>query len=330
MSDCITLLTYNIEGLSTLYQQEIRTYISRFDIIVLTETFTTNFPSHLFPLHDVFIANGVKISDAVTARLCGGVALLIRRRCMSCVTRIDLEYDNCVLVKLSRTLTGLNTDCFLIGIYLPPEHSPYYSNTDIYNGVSLLESCILDIIQLYGNVPLIIMGDLNARTGSHNVSEDEVPCNITETDSAIADTFEAYRRISDDEIVNDFGQYLLCVCEQFNLVILNGIVSSKMDGSYTYISHNGSSTIDYCIISGSIYDIALSLKVGQKIDSKHMPVEVGLRFDSFKKNNVKSKKKCNAKISMGSPKGTYIFQYVQIGIYVYGSAGGLRPYRFGS
>ena len=302
MSKCLSFLTYNIEGLSTLYQQEQRAYISKFDIIVLTETFSTTFPSHLFPMYEVWVAKGVKVSDAPTARLCGGVALLIKKQFLPFVTRIYLEYDNCVLAKLSKSLTGLNSDCLFIGIYLPPQYSPYYSNTEIYNGVSVLESCILDAIQMYGNVPLIIVGDLNARTGNKNASEDELPCDITETDSEITGTFETYRRVSDDAVVNDFGQYLLCVCEQFNLIILNGIVDSKMDRSYTYIAHNGSSTIDYCILSRSIFDMALSLTVGQRIDSKHLPVEIELKSNMFKKKNVKCRKNIMQKYQWDSQK----------------------------
>ena len=274
----ISFLTYNIEGLRSLrvYQPDVRKYISDFDIIVLTETFTSNFPAHLFPLHDSFVSNGVKLSDEPTARLCGGIAVLVGKKIVSLVTRIDTEYDNCVVLRLSGKLTGYQSDCVLIGIYLPPQKSKYYSDTDIYNGVYLLENCILDVFESHGDLPFIIMGDLNARTGSANASEDCLPDDVIDMDNMNDNDVCLYRRISDDNVINDFGQYLLCVCEQFNLIILNGIVSGNMDGSFTYISFNGSSTIDYCIVSRPIFDKAVRLTVGQRIESKHMPVELEL------------------------------------------------------
>ena len=79
-SDALTFLTYNIEGLSTVYQPCVRSYISGFDFILLTETFSTCFPVHLFPLHDVFVSPGVRLTDSKTARLSGGVALLVRKK----------------------------------------------------------------------------------------------------------------------------------------------------------------------------------------------------------------------------------------------------------
>ena len=53
--------------------------MSDFDFVFLTETFSVNFPSHLFPMHDVFLSPGIRLSDATTARLSGGVALLIKK-----------------------------------------------------------------------------------------------------------------------------------------------------------------------------------------------------------------------------------------------------------
>ncbi|KAK7506239.1 hypothetical protein BaRGS_00002351 [Batillaria attramentaria] len=40
-------------------------------MVVLTETFSTTFPEHLFPLHDVLLSPGVRLSDSPTARLSG-------------------------------------------------------------------------------------------------------------------------------------------------------------------------------------------------------------------------------------------------------------------
>lgn len=49
----------------------------------------------------------------------------------------------------------------LLGLYIPPPNSPYYKDPDIYNGIAILEDCILEVSKQ--------LGDLNARTKSENV-----------------------------------------------------------------------------------------------------------------------------------------------------------------
>ena len=56
-------------------------------------------------------------------------------------------------------------------MYLPPSQSLYYTDTEIDNGVALLEQCIIDIFEEFGELPIIICGDLNARTGSMNARD---------------------------------------------------------------------------------------------------------------------------------------------------------------
>ena len=66
----------------------------------LTETFLVNFHSHLFPMHDVFLSPGIRLSDATTARLLDGVVLLIKKEedKSVLVKQIHVELDNCVVV----------------------------------------------------------------------------------------------------------------------------------------------------------------------------------------------------------------------------------------
>ena len=48
-------------------------------------------------------------------------------------------------------------------MYLPPSQSLYYTDTEIDNGVALLEQCIIGIFEESGELPIIIWGDLNAK-----------------------------------------------------------------------------------------------------------------------------------------------------------------------
>ena len=52
----ISFLTCNVEGLSNVYEPCVRDLLSNYDFVLLTETFSVDFPSHLFPMHDVLIS----------------------------------------------------------------------------------------------------------------------------------------------------------------------------------------------------------------------------------------------------------------------------------
>ena len=216
VKDQVSFLTYNIEGTARLFESEVCSYICKFDSAVLVETFSVPFPSHLFPLHDVYVAPGVQLSHAATARLSGGVAMLVRKELGPYAKHVLVEYDNVVALKISKSLFAVSSDIVFLGVYLPPSNSAYYVETDIYNGVSVLEQCILDVFELYSNVCVMIAGDLNARTGSKLPDEDFLPEDIVEFETP-SPVPSLTTRCSKDKVVNAFGSYLLGVCEQFQL-----------------------------------------------------------------------------------------------------------------
>ena len=274
-------MSYNIEGLGIIYQPDVRAFLSDYDVIFLTETFSIDFPTHLFPTYLIFTSPGIKLSDGSTARLSGGVALLIKRSFANFVKPIHVEYDNCIVLKVSREMTGLATDCVIIGMYLPPSQSDYYSETDIDNGICLLEQCLLDVYEDHGEIPLIILGDLNARTGSANAKDYVLPDTCLDEDT---EPDKRFTRKSKDCTTNDFGRYLLSVCEQFSLLIMNGLLPGDEYGDVTYIAHNGASVIDYVLLSRCLFECAIKLRILPRIDSKHLPVE--FIFDASEKSNT--------------------------------------------
>ena len=71
------------------------------------------------------------------------------RKCLSPkITKIDLEVDNIVAIRLDKVLLGQNEDCICVGVYLPPENSNYYATVDNNNGVVMLEQCLLELYQM--------------------------------------------------------------------------------------------------------------------------------------------------------------------------------------
>ena len=251
----------------------------KYDFVLLVEIFTETVPDSIFPSHKPFVLPGVKVSDSIHGRLSEDVVILVRKELCKYVEWIYVETDNIIVLRLSHRLLGTPTDCLLVGAYLPPEKSPYYEETDINNGVSLLEDCLLDLIRVCGDIPFIICGDLNARTV--NTSDVDPVDDIYEMNSdnhsesrtpADNDT----RRTSKDNTVNSFGRYLIGICEEFGLSILNGLQYLNFSYDFTYISQTGCSLDDYFIISASMLSKCRRFNVIPMVESKHLAVEMSI------------------------------------------------------
>ena len=257
-----------------------RAYLCSFDLCLLVETFASTFKAdELFPQHEVFSVPGVKLSNATTARRSGGLILLVKKELAKYVTKINFEYDNMIAITIDKAILGTDTPVVLLGVYLPPSSSPYYADTEINNGVAMLEQCIMDILEESGDVNFILLGDFNSRTGSQNSHEldfDEFPLDIAHNDD-VQEAVEANKRLSKDSVVNDFGKYLLNVCDAFGLSIVNGSIEYLCCGNFTYVSPNGCSVVDYFILSNSLLNLVSRMSVGERIESKHMPIELVLK-----------------------------------------------------
>ena len=77
------------------------------------------------------------------------------------------------------------------------------------------------------------------------------------------------KRTSKDDTVNSFSCYLISICEEFSLSVLNGLQSLNYPGGYMYVSQTGSSVVDY-FISTSMLSKCMRLSVLPMIESKHL------------------------------------------------------------
>ena len=94
---------------------------------------------------------------------------------------------------------------------------------DVENGVSFLEQCILDIMEKYPDCALLLCGDFNSRTANKNGNGvDAMDINYDVFNKTDISTSVGNRQ-SKDTALNEFGEYLLTVCCEFDLSILNGM-----------------------------------------------------------------------------------------------------------
>ncbi len=223
--------------------------MNKFDFVCLLETFVEDLKTNVFYNFIHFVSPAVKLSRA--GRRSGGVLLLIKKALADYVQEIALGVENIITMKLSRRLFGISTDVFLICVYSAPLKSPLYSKSNFNNGISAVEHCLLTITEKYGNVPFLLCGDFNARTGNkqpYHVLDMEYFTTVAQDEQYGA---QGQRRSQDSE-KNDFGKLFLELCTQFDLYLLNGACEGDERGLYTFVSATGNSVIDYFALSRSI------------------------------------------------------------------------------
>ena len=142
---------------------------------------------------------------------------------------------------------------YVCSVYIPPANSRYYgkSEKDPYDE---LQTVLLNYSKL-GKI--ILIGDFNARKG--NLLDSSVDSNndfhLTDI-SEIADInvgAQAFVKMhSLDQTVNKYGRCLVNFCNSNNLSILNGRTRGDMLGKFTCYKSNGSSVIDYAIVSSDL------------------------------------------------------------------------------
>lgn len=85
------------------------------------------------------------------------------------------------------------------------------------------------------------------------------------------------RRKSKNHVVNKEGKSLLELAEEIGRYILNGTKTGDEEGEYIYIGTRGHSIIDYVSVNENCNDIVNSFKIGERVDSDHMPLVMEIK-----------------------------------------------------
>ena len=154
--------------------------------------------------------------------------------------------------------------------YNPPENSQY-CNKEIYEEISM------DLLQKSSsNCPVIILGDLNSRTGNipdyEETDEKHIKCTTGRK------TCPKPRKNRDTK-TNNMGLKLLDLCKTHDLQILNGRSIGDSTGSLTFYDHQqGASAIDVAIASDPIVQEVKTFTVNNPEDySQHCKIELRLK-----------------------------------------------------
>ena len=258
-------------------------YITSFEIFCAIETFTStlfDFSTHCAN-HLVLPSTAIKLS--ARGRRSGGVAVSIDKSLMPFVTPINCSYDN-ICIKRSKAAVGLDKDVIFVAVYIPSYQSPYYKQTDTNCSIHHLEDFLLNLYQTGEDAYLVVCADLNARIGEWGFLTDD------ETDLLGNEIGRDSTRKSQDKNTDQFGKVLIDFREMFHCIPLNGNHSGDVDGYFTFISEQGNSAIDDCVVSSDfVCKTDMHSEVGSRVETSHMPIQ--LSIDSKQLQQEKKKKR---------------------------------------
>ena len=243
-----------------------------------------------------FFSPALKLSSQ--GRNSGGVVVLVKTFLKDYVTELKFDMPNCITLKLCNLFYK---DIICIFPYVPCSSSPFYKNFEEKNGITILERHISDLTTIHNDCCLLLMGDLNARMSNIQPLDDcSLASKYTDDINSLSffnDFDKSFTRQSKDAAFNAFGKPLIDLCASFNLIVLNGFGNGDQNGEFTFISPNGNSVIDYCIVSEDLLSCDMLFKVENRVESWHMPLTFEIEFLSnaftqeiVLKNNYKKPK----------------------------------------
>ena len=211
----------------------------------------------------------------------GGLAVYVHNSIIRGVSKIPTNGSESILLKLNKNYFNLSNDVVIIFTYCSPQNSSYLARTqldpfeDLEQKIRLIDS----------NTDILLMGDLNARTGLgidyiEQDYDDNVPIpeGIYESDSPTN-----IPRGNMDKGTNKYGQNLLELCKTVPLRICNGRKLGDILGSFTCYKWNGQSAVDYCAASPSLMDKIAQFKVHSFLPtlSDHCAISAKLKTNFF-------------------------------------------------
>ena len=263
----INILHWNCSGLnlntdhSKLEDSDFYNAVIQHDLVLLCETHCATSSSIHVKGYGSFQLN--RNVTKGNNRSYGGIAILYRNCMKNGLKFLEHKNGDYVWVKLLKEWFGLEKDYYLCYAYIPPENSSFYKSRG-QDTLSFIES---DIVKYSKLGPIILCGDLNARTKNlpDYIMNDEKIDHISEENYLYEEDYNIGMRSSQDEKVCSRGHKLLNLCIAAKLRILNGRLIGDASGRYTHHKSNGSSVNDYAIASEEIFSKVLYFHVNQFI-----------------------------------------------------------------
>ena len=210
----------------------------------------------------------------------GGVSIGYKRGLQTGIRTIKGATGNpdIIICRLDKNFFEARHHTYIITAYVPPSNSsckflrsrpPCDTFSDI----------LREITALPNGAPVILCGDLNARTAEiedHLITNerfDNIPPHVSGPSISLPG------RNNLDRTTNSQGKGLIDLCASANLFIANGRTLGDIFGSPTCFKWNGCSTVDYFLVFSSLKPIIRSLSIAPLTnlsDHAHVMLSVNL------------------------------------------------------
>ena len=245
---CWNINGYKVKGHNKYNDPTFLSNICNKDIICLLETHCP-FDENIH-IPNFSVVNLTRPKNKRTNKISGGLSVLIRTKIKPGVKFLEHTYNDYIWLKVCKDFFGIENDIYICFIYNPPENSTYTQSLqeDLFD---LIEK---DIVKYSDTGNILLMGDLNARTGNdldfiqNDYRDNEIPLYDDYTPD-----LHIMSRLSSDLIVSPRGRALNEMCIQAGIRILNGRCIGDLSGNFTCHNYHGSSVVDYACVSESLF-----------------------------------------------------------------------------
>lgn len=271
--DFLSIASWNINGLyEKLGDNLFLNDLSKHDIVFLTETHQKNDDS--ISVEGYYYLHRNHHQPKVNGKIDGGIAMLCREHLKTGITIVNDENADYIWFRLDKDFFSLEKHLYICASYLPHEQSQYL----LHREKDVIENIETDFADLSQNGYILLLGDLNARTGVlKDYVIDDCDLNVTDDDLYIVDE-NVGSRCNQDNVVNDRGTKLTELCIQSRLRILNGRTLGDSQGLFTCHRPQGSSTVDYMILSEEMIHRVQFFTVHDKRDlSDHCKISMQMK-----------------------------------------------------
>ena len=183
------------------------------DIEILAETWG-NCTDYELVHYNCFKTETRKDPSVKKGRSSGGI-IVYYKKYLEKLIKINKLTPNYIWIEINKELFhNLDKNVKICAIYNPPTNSRYHNP-------SLMEDIAIDILEEgEDESPILLIGDINARTGNSN---DYTIRNKHEISNyLLQDNHPRIDRKNCDTVINQEGIKILDFCKSFGLMILNG------------------------------------------------------------------------------------------------------------
>ena len=218
----------------------------------------------------------------------GGVGILFKNELAGGITQVKKHnISDVIICKLKKSFFRLKQDIYLVNTYIKPSSSANKNNE--INGRDTIKQLEDTLNNLRDSGEVILCGDFNSRISDHpgliEHETDHIDEYIPLPDDYIPDNFS--NRCSEDRQTNAYYNDFLSLVINNKFVILNGRTLGDYGGAFTCIHYNGSSVVDYFMVTSSINSLVNHMKVLEFTEfSDHKPLSLTLTSSHINLPNV--------------------------------------------